>query len=612
MALTDANQTLMMIPQTLTGAQLTFTFKLNNHTQKFEIQMPEQIWEAGKSVVYKLSANAINTISHTNVVYHDLDTWKAVSYPKSMFENNDEIGLYIVGQGNKVVTPNMKLKLTDGTWMTEDGKKFLMRADYKYFAYYPYDAGITEGMLDANATTAEGFFAKAIADRPLVADQSDKQKLASADFQVAMGEPIGADASTMTFMMSRQGVGLAVLTLGDREIENTRQFTDDSYKYYYGEGNTAPTNYMVMGEKLTLTASNKFVGNHPYHISATKKYLQIIPFGKTMAFKADSQDEKYRTAWGNFSKYSLTGPNNTTPLQGEEIKVEADFNSLAHLFNYDTRYNPAVNYGGGVTDFIQHFTVPEDAAYTLECWGADSRRHRNLGEHNDGGGYSKGDAIRSKEEILYVCVGGEGNQDGSPNVGGWGGYNGGAYGRNGYNPNYWGGCGGGGATHIGLKKELLTGFASDFETQLLIVAGGRGGDYYKAAGGFGGGESGGTNWNIGGSHTVISNADKKDWWHQFGAGWAGVQATSGYYNRNGNGGGGGGFWGGYSTQINGSKNESSGGGGTGYVNKNLLKEGAATIAGNIMFESPTGGQETGHKGHGAAKISWAPQKATRN
>ena len=612
MALTDANQTLMMIPQTLTGAQLTFTFKLNNHTQKFEIQMPEQIWEAGKSVVYKLSANAINTINHTNVVYHDLDTWRAVSYPKSKFENNDEIGLCIVGQGNKVVTPNMKLKLTNGTWMTEDGKKFLMRADYKYFAYYPYDASITEGMLDANATTAEGFFAKAIANRPLVADQSDKQKLASADFQVAMGEPIGADASTMTFMMSRQGVGLAVLTLGDREIENTRQFTDDSYKYYYGEGNTAPTNYTVMGEKLTLTASNKFVGNHPYHISATKKYLQIIPFGKTMAFKADSQDEKYRTAWGNFSKYSLTGPNNTTPLQGEEIKVEADFNSLAHLFNYDTRYNPAVNYGGGVTDFIQHFTVPEDAAYTLECWGADSRRHRNLGEHNDGGGYSKGDAIRSKEEILYVCVGGEGNQDGSPNVGGWGGYNGGAYGRNGYNRNYWGGCGGGGATHIGLKKELLTGFVNDFETQLLIVAGGRGGDYYKAAGGFGGGESGGTNWNIGGSHTVISNADKKDWWHKFGAGWAGVQATSGYYNRNGNGGGGGGFWGGYSTQINGSKNESSGGGGTGYVNKNLLKEGAATIAGNIMFESPTGGQETGHKGHGAAKISWAPQKATRN
>ena len=612
MALTDANQTLMMIPQTLIGAQLTFTFKLNNHTQKFEIQMPEQTWEAGKSVVYKLSANAINTISHTNVVYHDLDTWKAVSYPKSTFENNDEIGLCVVGQGNKVVTPNMKLKLTDGTWKTEDGKKFLMRADYKYFAYYPYDANITENMLEANATTAAGFFAKAIENRPLVEDQSDKQKLESADFQVAMGEPIGADASTMTFLMSRQGVGLAVLTLGDREIENTRQFTDDSYMYYYGEGNTAPTNYTVMGEKLTLTASNKFVGNHPYHISDTKKYLQIIPFGKTVSFKADSQDEKYRTAWGNFSKYSLTVPNNTTPLQGEEIKVEADFNSLAHLFSYDTRYNPAVNYGGGVTDFIQQFKVPEGATYTLECWGADSRGHRNLGGHNDGGGYSKGDAIRSKEEILYVCVGGEGNQDGSPNVGGWGGYNGGAYGRNGYNRNYWGGCGGGGATHIGLKKELLTGFASDFETQLLIVAGGRGGDYYKAAGGFGGGESGGTNWNIGGSHTVISNVNNKEWWYQFGAGWAGVQANSGYYNRNGNGGGGGGFWGGYSTQINGSKNESSGSGGTGYVNKNLLKEGAATIAGNIMFESPTGGQETGHKGHGAAKISWAPQKATRN
>ena len=592
-----------MIPQTLTGAQLTFTFKLNNHTQKFEIQMPEQIWEAGKSVVYKLSANAINTISHTNVVYHDLDTWKAVSYPKSTFENNDEIGLCIVGQGYKVVTPNMKLKLTDGTWMTEDGKKFLMRADYKYFAYYPYDANITENMLDANATTAEGFFAKAIADRPLVVDQSDKQKLKSADFQVAMGEPIGADASTMAFKMVHQ-VGLTVLALGDREIENTRLFTDDSYKYYYGEGNTEPTNYTVMGEKITLTASNKFVGNLPCYISDTQKYLQIIPFGKTVSFMADGQDEKYRTAWGFIKPCSISA-DNADPLS-KTIYVDADFNRLIHYFKY-------LNEG-------QPFEVLEDATYALECWGAGSAKHRNLTTNNYGGGYSKGNVQQNKGVTLYVYTGGEGTANLGGHIGGYGGYNGGANPRNGWNGNYWGGCGGGGATHIGLKNALLTAFSADYATQLLMVAGGRGGDYCNGQGGYGGGEAAGPSIKYYSSATSISNTDakgnvytpqNKPSWYHFGVGTIGGEPSNQAGGYNGKGGGGGGFWGGFSSGRD-AYTECSGGGGTGFVNRTLLKDGAETIAGNIEFDSPEGGKETGHKGHGAAKISWVPQKATRN
>lgn len=70
------------------------------------------------------------------------------------------------------------------------------------------------------------------------------------------------------------------------------------------------------------------------------------------------------------------------------------------------------------------------------------------------------------------------------------------------------------------------------------------------------------------------------------------------------GGGGGGFWGGYATFYW----KSSGGGGTGYVNKAFLDSEAKTIAGNQLFDSPSGVQERGHKGHGAAKISWVAKK----
>lgn len=98
----------------------------------------------------------------------------------------------------------------------------------------------------------------------------------------------------------------------------------------------------------------------------------------------------------------------------------------------------------------------------MECWGASSQVNTAWYGYNypdDGGGYSKGNANLKEKNTLYVCVGGVGTAN-NPNApqgrsyGGFGGYNGGANSRNGNGPNYLGGCGGGGATHIGFKKQL--------------------------------------------------------------------------------------------------------------------------------------------------------------
>lgn len=124
MALTDANQTLMMIPQTLPdGAKLEFTFKLNSQTQVLTVNLKGQKWEAGQSVIYKLSAKAINTLDATDVTYPS--TWTASSFPKSSFTTNDAIGLYVIDKNNQIVERNMMLTLgSDNKWTTS--KKFLM------------------------------------------------------------------------------------------------------------------------------------------------------------------------------------------------------------------------------------------------------------------------------------------------------------------------------------------------------------------------------------------------------------------------------------------------------------------------------------------------------
>ena len=618
-ALTSDNNTLMMIPQTLPeSAKLNFQFELDGVLQSLIIDMKDQVWQPGKSVIYKLSAKAINTLNNPEVIFPDNTEWAKVGYPKSSFEVGEAIGLYAVSKDGKVVIPNVKLtKGQDGNWKTENDQRFLFTTNYSYFAYYPYRN--TPDPLDVNvkATKADEFFKDKIDNWEPAKVQNVESALVSQDLQVASGI-VKADASTLEFKMARQ-VGLAVLTLSDKTIPVTCYFKDNSYMYYYGDKSKVPNISKKVGE-TTLTASTEFKDHVPYCINKGTKYLQIIPLGVQTSFKAGNPNDDTRTHWGFVKSHSLT-PTNSTP---QELSIQADpeFLNGVRDFEYDTRYDPVTGAGRGQElEFIQEFIVPEEATYKLECWGASSAKQTAWYGHpyqDNGGGYSKGNANLKEKNTLYVCVGGEG----TPNVldepgygtryGGFGGYNGGRNPRNGYYMNSQGGSGGGGATHIGFKKALLTDFRQDYDTQLIMVAGGRGGDCYYQEGGYGGGDTAGSAWSRNYASTVVSNFDgsgnfydpkgNPPYWYIFGMGGLAKEATAQYYH--GSGGGGGGFWGGWADP----NSQASGGGGTGYVNKTFLDSEAKTIAGNVLFDSPSGVQERGHKGHGAAKISWEAKK----
>ena len=618
-ALTSDNNTLMMIPQTLPeSAKLNFQFELDGVLQSLIIDMKGQVWLPGKSVIYKLSAKAINTLSNPEVVYPT--TWTAVGYPKQSFNANEAVGLYAVSKDGKVVIPNIKLvKQQDDQgnpiWKTENNQRFLFTTNYKYFAYYPYSK--TEKTIDKEATTAAEFFKDMIEKWEPANVQKEETALVSQDLQVASGV-VKADASTLEFKMDHQ-VSLAVLTLSDKKIPVTCYFKDNSYKYYYGDKTIVPKISKTEGE-WTLAASTDFKGNVPYCLAKGTKYLQIIPLGVQTSFKAGNPNDDTRTHWGFLKSHSLT-PTESTPQQ---LSIQADpaFIYGVRDFEYDTRYNPVTGAGVGYEkDYVQEFGVPEDATYKLECWGASSQKHTAWEGYNypdDGGGYSKGNATLIAKNTLYICVGGEGIRNSTTNsahwFGGYFGYNGGTTGRNGNGG--WGSCGGGGATHIGFKKEMLTAFKNDYDTQLIMVAGGRGGDCYNYIGGHGGGDTAGAMDSNKGK-TVISNYDGNGnfidpknsiqnipYWYLFGAGISPRNSGSG--DQHACGGAGGGFWGGWAS--NRSDYYGSGGGGTGYVNKAFLDSEAKTIAGNEQFDSPNGVKENGHKGNGAAKISWEAKK----
>lgn len=253
-ALTDANQTLMMIPQTLPdGAKLEFTFKLNSQTQVLTVNLKGQKWEAGQSVIYKLSAKAINTLDATDVTYPS--TWTASSFPKSSFIANDAIGLYVVDKNNQIVESNVKLTLgSDDKWTTS--KKFLMLTGYKYFAYYPYKSDAQE--VNPSASDASAFFASKISSLSLKleADQSDKSTLLAQDFQVAKGV-VAEDASTLKFPMEHS-MGLAVLNRESKSLDHFYKLKGyEDYTWSNGSVPTTANGIISSGQKLFSTTATQ-------------------------------------------------------------------------------------------------------------------------------------------------------------------------------------------------------------------------------------------------------------------------------------------------------------------------------------------------------------------
>lgn len=584
---------LMMIPQDLQGtkAQLTFVLDIKGKgDQTFTFDLSNQTWLPGTSVTYKLSASAVNHLENAEVKFPD--SWKDTeqvkySYPKTDFKEGESIGLYVVNSNNTIEEANVKLtRDQDGKWMPENkDTKFLKLKNYKYFAYYPYNA--TASTVDVKKDKADEFFKDMISNWNPVKEQKTEEVLLSQDLQVGEGV-IDNDASTLTFNMAHS-MGLAVLNLKSKEVPVRRTFKTNNFTYYHteleGRVTTEPaaSEYTDATAKQSVEASSEFNGNIPFMAQTTdKRYVQIVKPNVAATFKAVDETNKPRTAWGSLKSYSFNVDKNK--VVAKDITSDADFYYLARLFSFK-----------GSTE---SFTVPVDGTYTLECWGAGEKQ----------GGKSKGDYQAPKNQVLYICVGGKGTEGDRAKIG-EGGYNGGGNGGtaviNDKGQPLKRGDGGSGATHIcledGVLRELETAYKNN---RLLMVAGGQGGAQYPTGSGpFGGGTEGGRPTNKAGQTFDAATQSKG---FAFGLGQTGRDGTIKTQNGGeGNGGGGGGLYGGYSPQAQGSKTNSPGGGGSGYVNKKLLVN-SETIAGNQSFLSPSGVSETGHAGHGAALISWLP------
>ena len=574
-ALTSDNQTLMMIPQTLPeGAELCFKLDMNGTTQEWKVPLKGQVWEAGKSIIYKLSSNSINMLDDAKIVYPD--TWTAYSFPKTSFGENDVVGLYVVNKFNQIVAENVQLTKTKGenntfTWKTKDNTNFSFSTDNKYFFYYPYSSN--QQKVNINADTAEDFFKDKIDNLEISSNQKSFEATQSADFQVGKGI---FDASGILTAQMKHQVGLAVLhMLGSQN--GTVRFNKDSYKYFYGEKGARPVKGQDYSDFATIGStyypSLEFNDNIPYNngLSAGNTHYScyfVVPFGKTVKFKAeaDPKESRINNAWGKLQDISLA-PTRENPVVKENVECDVPFLKIA--YEYYTQKS------------VHVFETPEITEYQLECWG--SKGQRKNGGVVANAGYSSGfwTATDIKQK-LYICCG-----DMS-------GYNNGR--SKGYN--YDAGAWGGGGTHIATS---LIGNGETYNyngnrDQLLLVAGGSGGSAVNGKkSGAGGGNSGdagaganylGSGKAKGGTQAAPGQSSSIDVDvrnnAQFGIGGYTYKYNPGYGSQGGGGYNGGG--GGPSTIP--------GAGGCGYVNTGKLRNGATQTGVN------------GPQATGVCRITW--------
>ena len=222
------------------------------------------------------------------------------------------------------------------------------------------------------------------------------------------------------------------------------------------------------------------------------------------------------------------------------------------------------------------FNVPYDGEYKLEVWGAQGGTAN--GKIGGYGAYSVGNVILSKDETLYINVGGKGIGGGTGTYSG--GYNGGGYGYGDTCGSVRYGASGGGATHIALMTGTLSTIGYSNKDKILIVSGGGGGGHnmYAAygngahAGGYTGNASSWT--NVSHNYTVPATGGTQTKAGTTGYGYSVVSSSNSSFGQGGNygsncgegSGGGGGFYGGGAGQF------SPGAGGSGYIGNALLTD----------------------------------------
>ena len=288
-ALTNNDQTLLMIPQSLgSNAEVEIVFDNDNGPQTLTASLSGTSWTAGHSIIYKLSASEVTTLSMGNIEFPT--NWSSqytttANKLKSAYANGNQVGLFIVDDNNKLRNANVVVTYnsTSNTWSIPADKTCLFSPRFQYFAYYPYQEALTGMPAEGSTITISGntkeematnFFSTAIDNWQPTSDQSDLDKLDKCDLQIGMAN-LSNTASSIDFNTMIHAMGLADITLGEGL---KYELSDKTYDW------------------TSAIVSDKFVDNLPCELSYNR-YVAIVKPNTSITFNAIAKG--WKGAWKN-------------------------------------------------------------------------------------------------------------------------------------------------------------------------------------------------------------------------------------------------------------------------------------------------------------------------
>lgn len=220
----------------------------------------EELAEAGsdakRAMVVKVTENGFSAVSDTDSRVIDADY-------ATVFENEDQIGLFIIENETGKLLQNMTLTKNGANW---DGTVYYYdNADY--IAYYPYDAELKEV---ASVEDIEKYFS----DNKYTDDQSTEANYRNCDLMTAVveAERLTEESSSLNLNFTHN---------------NALVEFNIPYYSYSTEADGAGYRYSVPVDlTLNLGESTTF---KPYQV-AVGKYRVIVPAGKEVSFKGNFMD----------------------------------------------------------------------------------------------------------------------------------------------------------------------------------------------------------------------------------------------------------------------------------------------------------------------------------
>ena len=285
-ALTTGDQTLMMIPQVFnqtSNAKVEIVFNKDGVDKTLTAPLRGTQWDAGSTIIYKVSTSSLLPTLTLNKVTFPTDWSNHAEYGgklKSDYQDNDQLGLYVVAPDGRVKAANVQVTRQGSNWsFPTDGEPHIKSND-KVFAYYPYQQS-PQGNLPSKGSTvdlatlvdANTFFKTLEAAWSPNADQSTMDKMNASDLQVA--NAILSNTGSGINLAMAHAMGLADITLGsgiDYQLAN-----DHSYMWHGDE---------LVSNSFTGRKLNKLADDH---------YIAVVKSGVSTTISASSNDVRY--AW---------------------------------------------------------------------------------------------------------------------------------------------------------------------------------------------------------------------------------------------------------------------------------------------------------------------------